>query len=86
MCCSWLNSYLLTVHTTPPLISAVTGIAIIVKGRGRRDKSRLNFSSCLFYLAPGLVELSIYTLWVLSLPFQNFEFCAYLADKADCFL
>jgi len=81
-----LVNYFPTIHTTVPLITAVTGIAIIVKGRGRRDKSRLNYSSCVFYLAPGLVKLSIYTLRVLALPCQNFELCAYLADKADCFL
>jgi len=78
--------YFTNANTTVPLTNAVTGIAIIVKGRGRRDKSRLNYSSCVFCLAPGLVELSIYTLRVLALPCQNFELCAYLADKADCFL
>ena len=30
----------------------------------------------MFCLAPGLVDLSIYTLRVLPLPFQNFELCA----------
>jgi len=30
-----IKNYLLTAHTTPPLITTVTGIAIIVKGRGR---------------------------------------------------
>jgi len=33
--------------------------------RRRRDKSRLIYSSLMICLAPGLVELFIYTLWVL---------------------
>jgi len=32
--------YLLTAHTTVPLMIAVTGIAIIVKGRGRREEDK----------------------------------------------
>jgi hypothetical protein len=35
--------------------------------RKRRDKSRLNYSSWVIYLAPGLIELFIYTLRVLVL-------------------